>query len=159
MSIEYEQCLKKGKISPFSKGRELAPRELELAKEDFAAAGASYKEGKYKWATIQTYYSMFHSAWALLYARNLRERSHFCLIEAVRALYAEPGKISVLTLDALKKAKMLREDADYYGRWTQEDSEKLLNAAQEFLKTAQKIILGNHEDMRRKGLSEKKEDM
>ena len=142
MTIEYDQCLKKGKIMPFSRGRELASRELDLAEEDFGAARESYNEKRYKWATVQTYYSMFHSARALLYARNLKERSHFCLIEAVRTLYVGTGKISVLTLEALKKAKMLREDADYYGRWTQEDSGKLLNAAEEFLKTARKIISG-----------------
>src|SRR3990167_2391327 len=101
MAIEYEQCLKKRKIRSFSKGREVAPRELGLAEEDLAAAKESYKDEKYKWATVQTYYSMFHSARALLYAKNLRERSHFCLIEAVRTLYVEAGKVSVQTLEAL----------------------------------------------------------
>lgn len=36
---------------------------------------------------MQCYYSVFHSARALLYVRNYRERSHHCLIVAIRALY------------------------------------------------------------------------
>lgn len=145
MTIEYDDCLKRGKIKSFSKGKELASKELDLAKEDFETARQSFKDGKYKWATIQIYYSMFHSARALLYAKNLRERSHYCLIEAIKTLYVQQKKIPVFTLEALQRAKMLREEADYYGRWTKEDSEKLLNEAEKFLIKAKEVSLSlNH---------------
>jgi uncharacterized protein (UPF0332 family) len=74
---EYEECLKKGKIKPFSRGKDLAAKELATAATDLATAEKSFKSGDYKWATIQLYYSMFHSARSLLYAKNLREHSHF----------------------------------------------------------------------------------
>lgn len=83
---------------------------------------------------------MFHSARALLYAKNLREHSHYCLIEAIKTLYVEPRKISVFTLEALKKAKMLREEADYYGRWAKENCQKLLSVAEDFLNKARQIV-------------------
>ncbi len=140
MTIEYDDCVKKGRIRPFSQGKELAAKELQLAKEDFDTAKASFKDEKYKWATIQLYYCMFHSARALLYVKNLRERSHYCLIEAIKTLYVESKKISVVTLEAFKKAKMLREEADYYGRWTKEDCQRLLNEAENFIIKAEEII-------------------
>lgn len=76
MSREYDDCMKRGKIKLFSRGSTLAPKEIETAGDDLKRAQKTYKEGDYKWATIQIYYSMFHSARALLYMRNLREHSH-----------------------------------------------------------------------------------
>jgi hypothetical protein len=42
----------------------------------------------------------------------------------------------------LRKAKSLREDADYYGRWSQAACENLLKSAEEFLAGAEDIIKG-----------------
>jgi len=62
MTREHDECMKKGRIKPFSRGVALAPKELETARADLETAGKTYKENDYKWATIQIYYSMFHSA-------------------------------------------------------------------------------------------------
>ena len=133
MTREHDECIKKGKIKPFSRGVTLAPKELETAKADLETARKTYKEGDYKWATIQIYYSMFHSARALLYTKNLREHSHYCLIAAIKALYVETKYIPVSFLEGLQEAKNLREEADYYNRWSQAGCEKLLKLAEEFL--------------------------
>ena len=82
MTLEYDGCLKKEKIKPFSRGKAIADKELETAKEDLKRAEKTYNEQDYKWATVQLNYSMFHSARALLYFENLREHSHYCLITA-----------------------------------------------------------------------------
>ncbi len=42
--------------------------------------------------------------------------------------------------DIIFEGSALREDADYYGRWTKEDSKKLLRAAGDFLRQADNII-------------------
>lgn len=141
MTLEYEDCLKKGKIKPFSRGKVLAPKELEIAKLDLHRALKTFKEGDYKWATIQVYYSMFHSARALLYAKNLRERSHFCLISAIKTFYVETKQLPVNLLEALQEAKNLREEADYYNRWSESGCERLLKLAEEFLEKA-RLLLG-----------------
>lgn len=133
MSLEYEGCLKRGKIKLFSRGSSLASKELDTAFSDLERAKKTYEEGECKWATIQTYYSMFHTARALLYAKNLREHGHFCLIAAIRTLYIETGELPIYLLEALQEAKDLREDADYYNRWSKDGCEKLLKFAEEFL--------------------------
>lgn len=140
MSLEYEDCLRKGKIKPFSRGSSLASKELDTALFDLERAKKTHKEGEYKWATIQVYYSMFHSARALLYAKNLREHSHFCLIAAVKSLYVETGQIPVYLLEAIQEAKNLREDADYYNRWSKLGCEKLLKLAKELLVKARTLL-------------------
>lgn len=140
MTREHDECIKKGKIKPFSRGITLSPKEIDTAKSDLERAKKTYKESDYKWATIQIYYSMFHSARALLYAKNLREHSHYCLIAAIKTLYVETKQVPESFLDALQEAKNLREEADYYNRWSQAGCEKLLKLAEEFLYKAEGLI-------------------
>jgi uncharacterized protein (UPF0332 family) len=140
MRIDYEDCLKKGKIRSFSRGKGLVDKEIQTAFSDLETAQKTFNDNDYKWATIQLYYSMFHSARALLYFKNLREHSHFCLIAAIQTLYVQTKQIPITLLEALKKAKNLREDADYYNRWSQEGCRQLLTAAEDFFQKAQKIV-------------------
>lgn len=141
MNNNFDECLKKGKIKEFSQGKSLAPKEIRLAQEDLQSAQKSFEEKNYRWCVIQTYYSMFHSARALLYNKNYRERSHYCLGEAIRALYVDDSKLDVILIEALKEAKNLREAADYYGDFSEINSEKLLEKAEQFAKEAKKIII------------------
>lgn len=140
MNLEYEDCIKRGKIKPFSRGKTLAGKEIETAISDLERAKKTYLERDYKWATIQIYYSMFHGARALLYIKNLREHSHFCLILAIRALYVDTKQLPVKLLEGLQEAKNLREDADYYNRWSQDGCSRLLKLAEDFLNQAKSII-------------------
>lgn len=141
MTIEYDDCLKRGKIKPFSRGPTLAVKEIEAAESDLNRAHKTHSETDYKWATIQTYYSMFHSARALLYAKSFREHSHYCLVAAIRTLYVDTKIIPVYILEGFQQAKTLREEADYYNRWSQVGCEKLIKLAEEFLKIAKDSVL------------------
>ncbi len=139
MSSEYEECLQKGKIKPFSRGSLLATKELETAAADIDSAEKTFSDGNFKWATIQVYYSMFHTARSLLYSKNMRERSHYCLVIAVKELFVNAKLIPSSLLEALKEAKSLREDADYYNRWSESGCRRLLANAREFIDLARKI--------------------
>ena len=141
MSVEYDDCLKRGKIKAFSRGPALAAKEIEAAESDLSRARKTYGESDVKWATIQTYYSMFHGARALLYVKSLREHSHYCLVAAINALYVETKIIPVRILEGFQQAKDLREEADYYNRWSQAGCEKLIKLAEEFLELAKKAVL------------------
>lgn len=136
----FEDCFKKGKIKEFSRGKALVKKELESAEFDFKVAKESFRNKNYKWATIQTYYSMFHSARALLYNKNYREKSHYCLIEAIRTLYVEKGFIGHWLIETLQKAKTLREGADYYSEFNKEGAEELIEKAKEFLERVKEIL-------------------
>jgi uncharacterized protein (UPF0332 family) len=84
---------------------------------------------------------MFHAARTLLYLKNLREHSHFCLIAAIRSLYVETKQLPVQILEGLQEAKNLREEADYYNRWSKTGCEKLLKLAEEFLNKAKEFLV------------------
>lgn len=140
MTAEFDECLQKKKITEFSRGTELAGKELRIAEEDFQTAQVSFSQDRFKWATVQAYYSMFHSARALLYAKKYREKSHACLIVAIRALYVDKKLLPLSLIEYLQKAKMLRENADYSNEWSREGAEILLKAGEDFLHRAAKLI-------------------
>ena len=75
MSAEFQECLRKGRVKKFSRGRALVQKEITTAEQDLVDSRDSFKAGKFKWSTIQAYYSMFHTARALLYALNYRDAS------------------------------------------------------------------------------------
>ena len=141
MSQEFNNCLKRGKIKKFTPGPKLVSKELKLAEEDLKSSLKSFAEKNYKWSIIQSYYSMFHSARSLIYSEGYREKSHFCLIESVRTLFVEKGKLNVLLVEAFLEAKNLREAADYYGDFSEVNCRKLTKRAKDLLKAAKKIIL------------------
>lgn len=84
---------------------------------------------------------MFHSVRALLYAKNYHEKSHYCLIVALRALYADKKLLPNSLIESLQNGKRLREEADYYDHWSKEGADSLLQAAEELLSMAQKLVL------------------
>lgn len=140
LNSEFEECLRRDKIKEFSRGKSLVGKELNTAESDLKNAKTTFENNGYKWATIQSYYSMFHSARSLLYAKNYRERSHYCLLIAIRVLYVDKKLIPSYLLDKMQKAKTLRESADYYDEWSEEGAEQLLKSAEEFLKYAKDLI-------------------
>ena len=140
MNKEFENCLKQRKITEFTRGKTLVTKEIDIASQDLTEAKISYQAKRYKWATIQTYYSMFHASRALLYFKGYRERSHYCLNIAMRVLYVETNKIPVTLIEAFAKAKRLREDADYYDQWNYSAASELIKAASQYLNKAKTII-------------------
>ncbi|TRZ80084.1 HEPN domain-containing protein [bacterium] len=140
MDIKFKRCLEKKSIREFSRGPALVKKETFNAEIDLKSARETFTGKNYKWAIIQTYYSMFHSARALLYAKSYRERSHLCLIEALRNFYVEKGEVGFWLVEALQKAKTLREEADYYGEFTKKNAEELIKKAEEFLSKSKELL-------------------
>ncbi len=141
---EFGRCLASGKIRRFPAGPDIAPRELATAEQDFTEAERTFAASGYKWATIQAYYAMFHTARALIYAGSYRERSHHCLVIALRALYVSARKLELEFVEGLEAGKRLRENADYYGRFSEAGADKVLSLAAKFIVRAKKLI-GNRD--------------
>ena len=141
MNPEFHRCINNQKIKKFIQGKNLVIKELNAAISDFEQAKISFTINKnYKWSTIQCYYSMFHAARSLLYLQNYREKSHHCLIVALKALYVEKGLLPIHFIEGLKKAKTLRENADYYDQWSEIGVEVILRLAEEFLEKTKLIV-------------------
>lgn len=140
MDPEYKKCLKTKSIKSFPQGKRLIPKEIDSAESDLSSASDSYQNKNYKWATIQAYYSMFHGARALLYSQSLREKSHYCLAVAVRALFVDTNKLEKSLCDDFFTAMALRENADYESIFSEEGAQKLINSATAFLEKTKEIL-------------------
>jgi len=140
MNIEFQKALEKKRILPFAQGKQQLTKELEAAEDDLREALDRFKSEKYKYATITGYYSMFHSARALIYSKEYREKSHYYLLVALNSLFVDTGLLSEELTREFHDAMILREDADYHSTFTKEGAETILKAAKEFLTAAKSIL-------------------
>ncbi len=100
-------------------------------------------DGDYKWSSVQSYYSIFHSAKALVLKKGYRERGHHCLLVAVRELYVKDGYIDAQQAEEFELCMGIRLDADYGIVYDRESAELAINYAESFLdKTV--LLLGDH---------------
>ena len=140
MNPDFKLCLEKKKIVPFTEGKSLVNKKLRTASEDLADGKFGLIHGKYKWSTIQGYYSMFHTARALLYSRGFREKSHHCLHVALIAFSVDEKKLGVEFVESFKNAMMLREDADYRTHFSKSGAKVILEKAEEFLNKTKELL-------------------
>lgn len=140
MNRDYKDCIDKKKLYRSEAARSLAGKEFKSATDDLADAEMSLSRKRFKWATIQAYYAMFHAARALLYFRGYRERSHFCVVAGIGHLFGETKLIDLKWVRALKNAMSLREDADYSDAYSPDGAETSIQNAKEFLREAKRIL-------------------
>ena len=55
--------------------RKIVLKEIKAAESDLKDAEDSLERKKFKWATIQGYYSMFHAAGVLIFSKGYREKA------------------------------------------------------------------------------------
>ncbi|MBA7482260.1 HEPN domain-containing protein [archaeon] len=132
--------LRERKIQRFRASRETILKELEGARYDLDKARVSLDQGDYKWSTVQAYYSMFHSARALLYSKGYREKSHSALLEALTSLFVRTGLLERDYVDDLRDAKDMRESADYGMVFSEEGARTLIINADKFLRKAAETL-------------------
>ncbi len=140
MNIEFQKCLEKNKITLFPKGKRLAGKEISVARSDLFDAKAGYENERYKWATIQAYCAMFHAARALIYSSGYREKGHYCLAVALKALYVENKKLDTQSVRDFLNAMNLREVADYESHFSKDGAAAVINSAEKFIERATAIL-------------------
>ncbi|MFH0732341.1 MAG: HEPN domain-containing protein [Candidatus Omnitrophota bacterium] len=140
MNAEFQKAIEKKRILPFRQGKQQVKKELREAENDLSEAINRFNNEKYKYATINGYYSMFHSARALVYFKGYREKSHYYLLVALNSLFVDTGLLSEDIASEFHDAMVLREDADYHGNFTKEGAESVLKAAKEFLVNAKAVL-------------------
>lgn len=141
VDVQFAECLKHGKIKKFSDAKGFVLKELKVAGGDLNAAQAGLRETRWKWSTIQAYYSMFHTARALLFSEGYREKSHYCLRVGIEVLFVQTNKIPEKFIDSFQTAKIMRENADYEEEFSEEGANKLVKAAADFLDVARQLLV------------------
>lgn len=140
MNQEFKQCIENKKIIPFATGKKLVNKEITVAQSDLSEAKAGYENERYKWSTVQAYYAMFHAARALVYSKDYREKSHYCLVIALRALFVDEGKMDAQSVRDLLNAMNLRESADYDAEFSQSGAKAVIESADKFIQKTIEIL-------------------
>lgn len=138
VSLVIKKLISERKIIRSRIPREMVLNEFKGADSDLREARESFEAGKYKWATIQAYYSNFHSARALLYSKGFREKSHRGLLQALRELFRP--ELSRSLLDDFQDAMSMREAADYGLIFSEEGARDVLATAEAFLSKTKSIL-------------------
>lgn len=139
--MDIKECMEKGFLRQVEVDQELVRKELVGAKYDLEAARQDLKQGDAKWATVKSYYSIFHAARAVLYSLGYRERAHFAIGAVLREL-EKRGKLEAkYTLD-FEACMESREDADYRLEYSKERAEASIGIADEFLNRMKKRVSG-----------------
>jgi len=137
---EFDTCIKQGKLVKVQPDQEWVSKEMSESEYDLSKAKESLDRKDYKWSTVQSYYSMFHAAKALVLKAGYREKGHGCLLIALDHLYIRPGKIEREHLEHMDDALDLRHQADYGLDYSREEAEILLENATDFFEAVKKVL-------------------
>ena len=137
---DFERCVKERRLVKIKTSNAMIQKELESAEYDLERARNSIDDGDFKWAAVQSYYSMFHGAKALVLKKGYREKSHFCLVIALRELYVNENKLDAEMVENLELCMTLRHEADYGLTYRQESADTAIKYAEDFLNIALKLL-------------------
>lgn len=137
---DIQEAIEKRRIISFSDGPKVSFKELRTAKEDLQEAKETLAREKFKWATTQAYYAIFHTSRALLYKKKYREKSHIQLALAIKAFYVDEGLLPQEYYDNFIQAMDLREMADYKRKFSKQGAEQNIQAAEEAIKLVENLL-------------------
>ncbi|MBI2675971.1 MAG: HEPN domain-containing protein [Candidatus Aenigmarchaeota archaeon] len=139
-SMEFEKCLERRRLVRQETDSRIVDTEIRSAEYDLERAKKSFAQGDFKWGIIQAYYCIFHSAKALVCRKGYKEKSHHCLLVALRHLYCDPNEADPDLAEIFENSMGLREEADYEMSFSEQASRIIIGDAERFLKAAKAIL-------------------
>ena len=137
---EFQKCFEQKRIVKITPTKEMIDKEMTSAEYDLKMADESLLKNDSKWASVQAYYSLFHCAKALVLNKGDREKSHYCLLVALRELYIKTGELQEEIGDDLENCMDIRHEADYGLTYDNESAKLCIDAARNLLNSAEKIL-------------------
>jgi len=138
LSPALQKLFEERKLTRIKLDRKLVLKEIAASKADLKDAKESLGLKKFKWATIQGYYAMFHSARALLFEKGYREKSHYALFVGIREIYA--NEIERSLIQEFEHGMYLRQEADYGLKFSESGAQDVIQTAEKFLERAKAIL-------------------
>ncbi len=138
---EFERCVGQGRLVRFDASPAMVEKELKGAEHDLGSARASGDRGDDKWASVQAYYSMFHCAKAMALAKGYREKSHPCLVVAVRELYVKEGMLDERIADEFELVMNLRHEADYGLIFSRDGARLAIEMAERMIEATKDLLV------------------
>ncbi len=136
--MNIKECLDKGLLRKGPVEKPKIQGSLDLAEHFLERAQGIMTQKYYDIAFTTAYNSMFHSARALLFSKGYSERSHYCMIIALKAEF--DNELAPF-FDALDAYRMLRHSVQYSGAACGEsEAKEAIGDAAGFLTAARKKL-------------------
>jgi uncharacterized protein (UPF0332 family) len=140
--MDIKECLKMEFLTRIKPDDKLIEKEIKESEYDLKRAATALEEGDAKWCIVQSYYSMFHAARAILFSLGYKERRHFAVQIVLEDIVGQ-GKIENIYLEYFSSAMDCREGADYHYRYSEEIAEDIIENAQKFLDRMKLLLKAN----------------
>ena len=138
LSPALQKLFEERKLTRIRPDRKLVLKEIAASKADLKDAKESLRLKKFKWATIQGYYAMFHSARSLLFEKSYREKSHYALLVGIREIYV--SEIERSLIQEFEHGMYLRQEADYGLKFSESGAQTVIETAEKLLERAKAIL-------------------
>ncbi|KYK30668.1 MAG: DNA-binding protein [Thermoplasmatales archaeon SG8-52-3] len=137
--MNLKDCLSKGLIRKDKFAPERVKKSLEIAERFLSASNKNIEIEELEMAEIASYNSIFHSARSLLFKKEYTERSHICVILALKEFYTNNHELIDL-LNTFDKIRISRHNIQYGGILIDiEEAEFVYEFAKQFLEETKKI--------------------
>ncbi|MCX6803100.1 MAG: HEPN domain-containing protein [Candidatus Diapherotrites archaeon] len=138
--MNFEDCLKKDLIKKDDFAKKRVFSSIKKAERFLEAVQTNINAGFFDVAVITGYNSIFCLNQALIFNKGYTEKSHICLIAAVRALYPKEKELNGL-LNAVDDMRLTRHKIQYSGYDAdQEMSDFVKGIAEDYKDCVKKII-------------------
>lgn len=140
--MEFDDCVKKGLIKKKQGTEERVSMSIETSQRFLKSAKRNYEIKEYEMCFLAAYNSMFHSCRSLLFNKEYIEKSHFCLIKAIRKLYKDEEVNEAM--DSFDRMRTSRHEVQYRGYFCEdEEAEFAIKEAESLIKITKKILNKN----------------
>jgi len=138
--MNFEECLSKGYIKKDSQASERIQSALEISHRFLSSAKKNIDIEEYEMAELASYNATFHAARALLFRKGYIERSHLCVIVALKNLYKTDARLAEL-LNTFDKIRISRHNVQYGGTLVKKnEAHFVIDFATEFLEQTRKRL-------------------
>jgi len=138
--MNFKDCLSEGLLRNDKSIPERVKKSLEIAERFLLSAKKNIEIKELEMAEIASYNSIFHSARSLLFKNEYTERSHICLILALKEIYKSNHEL-LEVLNTFDKIRISRHNVQYGGMLIDnEEVDFVYDYAKQFLEKTKKII-------------------
>ena len=138
--MSFEDCLRQGLIKKDAASHGKTAGSLAVAETFLKQAKGNLGMKYYIAAELLAYNSSFHSGRALLFSKGYREKSHACLIVALKSLFREDPGLSEM-LRVFDQLRLSRHNVQYGGLHVDKAmAEAAVDFASRFLSAARKTV-------------------
>ncbi len=123
--MNFTECLNGGLIKKDLDASKKIEESFTISKRFLEEAEGNFKMRYYEACELLAYNSSFHSARALLFSKGYRERSHVCLVLALKSLFEKDPEIMEL-LNTFDQLRLSRHNVQYGGSLVTEDKARIV---------------------------------